>query len=324
MRRPVARAALAIVVCGMALMFAREMLIVWGVPDSDLLDPFNDANTYRAAGERLNAGHDLYRTQRGDRLVLLLDDYPVPLVSPPPIAAIWRPLTAIPFGFALWVAATWVALLGTVAYLVLKIGLPAAVVAAALSFPIGEQLVSANLAAFFPCLIVLVWRFRHHPHAGAIIGAMAALKLTPAVMGGWFVGMQRTRAMAWMLAGALLMTVIGLLGSGVTSYLDYAGVIRTIPPYPWTLSYLTGISWLSTAILVAGMCVSALLWRRPAIAFGVAVVTMVVGSPALLLPSFTLLLGALAPMVPDPLPRHVALQSVALMPSEWAERASHR
>jgi len=295
-----ARAAMALLVCGMALLFAREMLLVWGAPDADLLDPFNDANTYRAAGERLNDGHQLYALQAGDRPVLLLDGFPVPLVSPPPVAAVWRLIDAVPFGFALWIAAAWVALLGTVVYLVMKIGLPAAVVAAALSFPIGEQLVAANMTAFFPALLVIAWRYRADPRAGAIIGVLAGLKLAPAVMGGWFVGVHRTAGLTWMLGGATAVAIIGAIGAGAMSYVDYAQVARSMPTMPMSLSGLSGIPWLSPVALVAGTVIAAALWRMPRLSFAVAVATLVIGSPVLLLTTFTLLLAALAPLIPEP------------------------
>jgi len=298
LRRP-ARAAMAILACGLALLFAREMLIVWGIPDDDLLDPFTDANTYLAAGERLNEGHALYELQPGDRRVLLVGDYPVPLFSPPPVAAIWRPLAALPFGFSLWVAAAWAALLGTVAYLVMKIGLRAAVLAAALSFPIGEQLVAANLTAFFPGLLVLTWRYRHDSRAGAIIGVMGALKLAPAVMAGWFLGAQRSRGVAWVMAGAIIVAAIGGIGAGITNTIRYAEIVGTIPMSGLSLSGQTGIGWLSPATLVAGTAIAGFLWRWPRLSFVVGVVALVAGSPALYASTLTLLLAILAPLVQD-------------------------
>lgn len=297
-QRP-ARAAMAILVCGLALLFAREMLIVWGIPDDDLLDPFNDANTYLAAGERLNEGRALYELQPGDRPVLLLGDYPVPLYSPPPVAAIWRPLAALPFGFPLWVAAAWVALLGTVAYLVMKIGLRAAVLAAALSFPIGEQLVAANMTAFFPGLLVLAWSYRDDPRAGALIGTMSALKLAPAVMGGWFVGAQRLRGLAWIIAGGVVVAAIGAIGAGITNTVRYVEIAGTIPMSALSLSGQTGIGSLSPAMLVAGAALAAILRGWPRLSFAVGVVALVAGSPALYFSTLTLLLGVLVPLVPD-------------------------
>src|SRR4029078_7878141 len=92
------------------------------------LEPVSDTQTYLAAGERLNAGHDLYRLRPGDRPVLV-DEVGVfaPRTSPAPIAVLWRPFAALPFGVALWIAACWVALLGTVAFLVFRVGIVAVI-----------------------------------------------------------------------------------------------------------------------------------------------------------------------------------------------------
>ena len=50
-----------------------------------------DAFTYLSAGERLNAGHLLYALSPGDRPVGLHPPFwTVPLVSPPPIAVVFR------------------------------------------------------------------------------------------------------------------------------------------------------------------------------------------------------------------------------------------
>src|SRR5450759_3186631 len=55
-----------------------------------------DAGTYRAAAERLNAGHFLYRLIPGDRPMALHPPWvTVPLLSPPPIAVLWRPLALL-------------------------------------------------------------------------------------------------------------------------------------------------------------------------------------------------------------------------------------
>ncbi len=73
-----------------------------------------------------------------------------PLLSPPPIAVIWRPIVLLPFGFAAWMVACWLAVLGTTFYLVYRTGLPGALVACILAPAIGEQLAAGNVAAFFP------------------------------------------------------------------------------------------------------------------------------------------------------------------------------
>ena len=196
----------------------------------------------------------------------------------------------------------------------MKIGLPAAVVAAALSFPIGEQLVAANLTAFFPALLVLTWRHRGDPRAGVIIGVLAGLKLAPVVMGGWFLGVHRTVGLIWMGVGAMAMAIIGAIGAGAMSYVDYADVARSMPTFSISLSGQTGISWLSPAALVAGTAFAAALWRMPRLSFAVAVVTLVIGSPVLQFTTFTLLLAALAPLIPES-DRADAAASVAEWPS---------
>ena len=52
-----------------------------------------DAYVYLAAGERLNAGHDLYRLSPGDRVIASNPPYwDVPTLSPPLLGVLWRPL----------------------------------------------------------------------------------------------------------------------------------------------------------------------------------------------------------------------------------------
>ena len=56
----------------------------------------SDAWNYLAAGERLNAGHLLYALSPGDRPIAVLPPYwTVPLLAPPPIAVVWRPLAVL-------------------------------------------------------------------------------------------------------------------------------------------------------------------------------------------------------------------------------------
>ena len=63
-----------------------------------------------------------------------------------------------------------------------------------------------------------------------------------------------------------------------------------------SLSASSGVAWLSVFVLVAGTILAALLGRRPAIAFVVAVVASVVGTPALYVSSFVPLLAVAAPI----------------------------
>ncbi|MGH2513320.1 MAG: hypothetical protein ACRDGQ_11595, partial [Candidatus Limnocylindrales bacterium] len=58
----------------------------------------SDPSNYSAAGLRLNAGHALYGPLlAGDRAVPGYPElYPAPLLSPPLVAVIWRPLALLP------------------------------------------------------------------------------------------------------------------------------------------------------------------------------------------------------------------------------------
>lgn len=145
---------------------AHQYLTAFAAPGSELR-PFTDAWTYLAAGERLNDGHPLYRLGLGDREVDgYPESFPTPLVSPPFIAVIWRPIAAINAGFGLWILRCWMSLLGTIAYLVLRIGPVALLVALLLAVPIGEQLAVANVSALFPAALVATWHLRGTLWAG--------------------------------------------------------------------------------------------------------------------------------------------------------------
>jgi hypothetical protein len=291
------RLILALIACALPILWAWQVLLVWGIPDEDLQDPWGDAVTYLAAGERLNDGHALYALSSGDRPVFVMETYTAPLLSPPPIASIWRPLAAIPFGLMLWVGACWVALLGTIWYLAMRLGLPAVVVVAGLSWPIGEQLAASNVSAFFPGLLLLAWVKRDHSRWGAVLGGMAALKLAPGVMAGWWVGRHRGSGALAVLSGAIGLGLVGLVGAGIHSYLAYTSIPGTIEPSSLSVSGRLGASWFPYVAIVGGGLVAAALDRFPRLAFSVAYAAMLAGTPAVYVADFGLLIGFLIPFV---------------------------
>ena len=268
-------------------------------PDTGL--PFwPDATTYLAAGERLNAGRDLYTLGPGDREVFINTRIsPAALLSPPTIAVIWRPIAAVPFGYALWVVAAWAALLGTLFHLVYRTGLFGAVVVAAFAPAIGEQLAVANVAAFFPMLLTLAWRWRGTVMAGVIIGAMASIKLAPGALGGWLLGTRAWRSLAGLAIALGAAALLSIVGAGPSSIPDYLSVAAAIGPSDNSLSGMAGISWLSQAVLVGGTLLAIVLGRWPAWSFVVAVVASVLGTPALYVSGLVTLLAVLAPLA-DP------------------------
>jgi hypothetical protein len=84
--------------------FVRVHFVVWMVallgliPSQALHLPGPpDVYTYLAAAERLNVGHNLYGPLLpGDRFINTSIYEPAPLISPPLIAVLWRPLAVLP------------------------------------------------------------------------------------------------------------------------------------------------------------------------------------------------------------------------------------
>jgi hypothetical protein len=281
-----------------SILMAKAYLTTF-VNSTSIQGPFTDAVTYLAAGERLNVGHNLYVFGPGDRPLFV---YPpsstAALLSPPPITAPWRLLAMSPMGIAVWIVAAWLCLLGTMAYLVFKLGWPAAIVCALFFQPVGEQLAVTNMTAFFPALLVASWRFREHPQMGFAIGTMAVLKLSPATMFGWLAGTRRP-ALVWAVAAIGVFLLLGAVAAGPGAYLEYLGVATSPVSSPASLAMRTGLPWLSVAILAAGF-VASLLIRHEGLAFTVAIAASVAGNPALSGASLVPLLAILAPFLDSP------------------------
>jgi Glycosyltransferase family 87 len=297
------RVILALVPCLLGLFVATQYLTFMASPRSSA-PPFSDARTYQAAGERLNAGHDLYRLGPGDRPVLMVPGLHAPLLSPPPIAVLWRPIAWLPFGFAAWIVACWAAVLGTTFFLVLRTGIRGAIVASMLAPAIGEQLAACNVAAFFPFVMVFAWKARERELGGWAVGVIAAAKLTPASLVGWLVGNRLWRAVIGFVIVVGVILALSILGAGVGSFLEYVDVARTTAPSTSSLSGLSGIAWLSPAFLVAGTLLAAGLGRRTRLSFVVGVIVSVVGTPALYLSGLVTLLATLAPFSDAPATAH--------------------
>jgi hypothetical protein len=323
--RLVLNIALLILVVVTPLLWANANISFYNTP-ANLMDPFTDATTYLAAGERLNVGHDLYQLQPGDRNVLAWPGlYSSPLLSPPPIAVLWRPLAAVDWGFTAWIAFCWVVLLGTMLYVVLKWGLPGVVLAFILSFSIGEQLAVANFNALMPAIYILAWRYRDHVRSGALIGIAAAVKLSPVAMGGWLLGTRRWQALTGLALSLGVIFVFSGLGAGFGSYIEYLGTLQGNASSPESISHLTGIPMASYAVLVGGTIAAMALGRRwPKASFEVALLAAVLGTPALYASSLVSLLALSAPFLEGArgldlsLPRRQAAAGTSVVATEHA------
>jgi hypothetical protein len=271
-----------------------------------------DGYTYLAAGERLNAGHHLYELREGDRWIWINPPlWTVPLLSPPLIGVVWRPLAALPAdsGLVLWQLLTIGTILGTVAALIIRLPVRASLLAILLAVPIGFEMDVANVNGLLLGGYVLSWWLfaRHRAVVGFVVAVMAALKIAPAVLAWWLLTQRRWRAVAWFAAGALVFLTIGILGSSVEMHLRYLSIAsQTVGSANSNLS-LAGIataigaplavaSALPRIALVVGALAIWFVRHRPGLAFALAIVTAIFGSPVVNFNTLALLMATLAPL----------------------------
>jgi hypothetical protein len=299
-----------------------------------------DAFTYLAAGQRLNAGHDVYRLTQGDSPVLMPPPYPpYPLFSPPLIAVIFRPLAALPGDAGAWL---WWALAAPAVALSVLVsigGRPviASLVVVALSFSLGVLTGVGNVDAFLLSGVFLVWALlrpadgappgRREVAAGIVVGILVSVKIIPLALVWWLLATRRWRAVtAAALASAVCVVVV---------FVEYLAVVRdasgAIPGAASTagLARLVGlpaelsplVQWTSLALMLAAVVVLSQRGRT-SLAFSVACVSMVLGSPAAAAHTPALLLGAMAPYAIEALRRHPP--SFVVLGAESAEATQAR
>ena len=224
-----------------------------------------DAVTYLAAGERLNAGHPLYALSPGDRPVTTeLLGNPVPLLSPPPIAVIWRPLAAL----GEWTVTAWWLLGSTLFVVALSVVLwrawPTIAIVLLLVDPIAWLVAFGNVHAYIGAGIVALWLLRERPWAAALLAVgMTAVKLTPAPLVLWAARDRRTWLPIVVTSGAWLAATLILAPGALTAYLE---VMRT------------GSGATIWVVLAVGLLGTLVLPRR--LAFATAVLTSAVSTTA--------------------------------------------
>lgn len=273
-----------------------------------------DSFTYLASGERLNAGHALYALAPGDRPVGFEPPFfTVPLLSPPPIAVLFRPLAALPneLGVYLWWIATIVGLAAVILWMLRERPILVGVAVLLLSFPIVYQVGVGNLNGLIVAGIVSGWWLltrRREVAAGVVFALMTAFKITPGVFLWWLVTQRRWSAVKAFVATGLLVLVVSVLGAGLAAHVEYLGIMRQTATAGTTYLSLAGAARyigvpaeianvLPTMALVVGAALIWLLRDRSGLAYVVAVLTMIAGSPVVQITWFTILLGALAPAI---------------------------
>lgn len=273
-----------------------------------------DAFTYLAAGERLNDGHLLYALSPGDRPVDLNPPFwTVPLLSPPPIAVLFRPLALLPndLGPYVWWAACTAAFVGAILAMMRPRPILIGMAVMLLSVPLVYEIGVGNLNALLVAGIIAAWYLLVRGRdvaAGAVIAAMTVLKLTPVVLAWWLITQRRWSALrAFLVTGAAL-GVLSLIGAGIPAHFEYLEIVRqtsttgtsdlSLAGMARFLGVDPGVANLLPAIaLVGGFVLVWVFGARPGLAYAMGVLTMLFGSPVININWFTLILAALAPVV---------------------------
>jgi len=248
--------------------------------------PILDAHTYLAAGQALNSGGPLY-------------EGPDPLLSPPLIAVVWRPLAALPspLGLAIWWAGEAIAVGGSLWWL-LRSRMPSIAVGTfVLAIPIGFELAVGNMNGYLLAGAILVWSLRGRTLGGVILGVMVSAKLLPALLLIWLIGQRAGRGVAGFIVGVVVCVFIVAIGAGLSTFGSYAVVASHVTPQPKSVAAITGIGVASIAVYIAAAFVVLLLRKWPAASFTAGVIGMVFGSPALNTNWLVLLPAAFAPRV---------------------------
>jgi hypothetical protein len=272
-----------------------------------------DAFTYLAAGQRLNAGHLLYALSPGDNAVLLNPPFwTVPLLSPPFMGVLWRPLALIPndAGVYLWwllVIASSSMVMGSLLGRVPLLAGPAVLI---LSVPLVVQIAVANVDGLLMAGILCVWLLTTRGHdrlAGVLIAIMTALKVTPFVFAWWLLILGRWRGATAFVVAGLATLALSVAGAGLDTHFRFLQIVAetsatgSTPGSVAGLGRLVGLSpeiarYLPTLVLLVGFASMFVLRSRPRMTFAIAAVLLVAGSPSVAFHTPALLLTALTPV----------------------------
>lgn len=243
---------------------------------------FVDFWNYYAAGERLNAGHQLYALSASDRIVSMNPAFVnTPSVQTPFMNLLWQPLAHLPAELVgtLWVGANVIAVLWVVAIVYRRGPAWAPLVVGAVAFSGGAMIAVGNVNGLLLAGYALVWLNRDRPIVGAIVGLMGAAKLLPATLIAFLMRSAAWRPAAIALVIGLALTVMAAMAVGPRLMGEYVTVLRGAAPTLWSASGLTGLTWLSPALGVALTAAAAAAPSRPA-AFRLAVLASVIGGTA--------------------------------------------
>jgi hypothetical protein len=242
----------------------------------------------------------------------------VPLLSPPPIAVVFRAFAALPpdgGAYAWWVLQL-VSLAIAIGMLARRKPLLTAGMMLVLLIPTVYEIGVGNLNAMLLLGLILTWRSATRgpePAAGVIAAVLTVVKLTPAALGWWLLVTKRWRAVQAALVTGIAALALSILGAGLDTHVEYLRILRdpgAMAPSPLSLGGMAAYAGapealarpLSNAAIVVGLAAIFLLRHRPGLAFAATVLTMIYGSPAVSINWYVLLYALIAPLA-WPIPR---------------------
>jgi hypothetical protein len=178
----------------------------------------SDIVTYYLAGQRLNTDGALYDMRPADPWHAPPDKRIHPLFSPPLMGAIWRPLAALPDG---WGIVLWWGLMAFAAAAAIAIclrqshgwaGIPILILAIPITHLIGVGNVDSLVLLGTMAVLPLLERGRDR-EVGLVVGILASLKLTPAILLVWLLASGRWRALRWAMGGILALAVLAVIAT---------------------------------------------------------------------------------------------------------------
>jgi hypothetical protein len=264
-----------------------------------------DGWNYLAAGERLNDGHPLYALSPGDRPVPIVPPYwTVPLLSPPPVAVLWRALAPIgTTAIYLWWLGGVVAIGGFVFWMLWRASMVANVGLLILSPALFLTAISGNANAYLVPLLAFAWIRRDRPSlSGFAVALSSAIKVVPVLLLPWVISRRGGRG--FLVTGAGLF-VLAVVGAGPGSWLDWWTGVRGAAPSPMSLASQFGVA--QFVIAGAAAVASAGLWIRfranDAVLFSGGLVLVVLATPAFYFEALALLAPCLVVLPPRARPR---------------------
>lgn len=178
-------------------------------------------------------------------------------------------------------------------------------------FPIDLAIVVGNVDAFIVLALIVIWEIQdrgHQASAEILLGFIASLKLTPVAIVFWAfaTGKIRMATVAILTMVALVPVTMGLtepdmfLQFARVTLFNFAGSpgLFSLAAIGGAIGIAPDVSvWLPRVGLVLGLLAILLLRRRSALAWAVAILTMIFGSPLTAFHTPALLLAAPAALL---------------------------